>query len=218
MRKKRKIFTEAMEAETNAFEKLQETDDEEVETDWTDGLELEFSNEDFEDVSFEDESDDDTAEEDEVEYDDDDATEGQSEEQESEEQEELEDIDLAEFEPSVSNPVKRIPDAGVLSIVNSNNGKRVVISSDVMEKMQKPTTVQIGYSKDAIAISRELGSQYTPYTLKKSGAKSIIYCTELVKQITDYYGLDFSDRTSITFSDVTYRTLNGRIVALISVK
>jgi len=127
-------------------------------------------------------------------------------------------FDMNDFAPSVSNLVNRIPEAGILSVINSTNGKRVVISPQVIDNIDNPSIVQIGYSDQAIAIGSHLGVGFTSYPLNKSGAKSIIYRTELVKQITENYDLDFTNRTSITFADVMYHKNNGHTVALISVK
>jgi len=129
------------------------------------------------------------------------------------------DLDLSEFTPSVCNQKgKAGGKAGVLSVVNSNNGMRVVLSKELMEHLNYPKTVQVGLADHRIAISEYLGDDYTSYPMSKSGTKSIIYRSELVKQMTERYQLDFRDRTSITFSEVTYKELHGEPIALIKVK
>ena len=48
--------------------------------------------------------------------------------------------------------------------------------------------------------------------------KGIIYCSELVLEITKLYNLDFSDRTSITFDNIQYQSIQGVNVAIVKVR
>lgn len=128
------------------------------------------------------------------------------------------DLDLSEFTPSVCNQKgKAGGKAGVLSVVNSNNGMRVVLSKELMEHLNYPKTVQVGLADHRIAISEYLGDDYTSYPMSKSGTKSIIYRSELVKQMTERYQLDFSHRTSITLVDVKYKSNGRNTIAFIKV-
>lgn len=127
-----------------------------------------------------------------------------------------EDLDLSGFTPSVSKQQRRETDkAGAISIVSSKNGTRVMLSRDVMKHLHHPETVQFGFSNQMIAIAEYLGDDYTSYSMRQSGTKSIVYSTELVKQITERYGLDFRNRTSITFWNVKYKQIGPKTVAFI---
>lgn len=127
-------------------------------------------------------------------------------------------IDLSEFTPSVCTQQGRLVEkAGVMSIVHSKNGMRVALSRELMERLHHPDTVQFGFSDHQIAISGYLGDPFTSYSMNHSGTKSIIYRSELVKQITDRYMLDFSNRTSITFTEVRYKENGVNPIALIQV-
>ncbi|WP_419877956.1 hypothetical protein [Brevibacillus centrosporus] len=128
------------------------------------------------------------------------------------------DIDLSEFTPSVCNQQGRtVSKAGAMSVVSSKNGTRVALSQGVIEHLHHPDSIQIGFSDHQIAIAKHLGDHYTSYSMKQSGTKSIIYCKELVKQITERYGLDFRNRTSITLSEVKYVGNGNSTVAFIQV-
>ncbi|GGJ80908.1 hypothetical protein GGR02_003510 [Anoxybacillus voinovskiensis] len=130
-----------------------------------------------------------------------------------------EEFDFSAFTPFKTKPVTRTSEAGVLSIVYSKkNGKRVAISPDVIREIGNPKTVQIARSPKAIAISEHLGEWNANYELKTAAGKRIIYSSDLVRHLVDYYNLNFEDRTSITFSDVSYRTHNGKKVAIIPIK
>ncbi|WJQ81021.1 hypothetical protein [Brevibacillus brevis] len=137
----------------------------------------------------------------------------------NESSEDIDSLDLSEFTPSIcEQPGRALRQSGVISVVNSKNGVRVALSKELIERLSHPKTIQIGFSDHLIAISENLGDRYTSYTMQKSGSKSIIYRSKLVKQITEKYRLDFSNRTSVTFTEVSYKSLGGKIVALISVK
>jgi hypothetical protein len=136
-----------------------------------------------------------------------------------EQQEELEEavFDSTNLVPSISKSINRIPEPGVVSIVNSKkNGKRVAIASDVHSRLNQPQCLQVGFIDGNLVLGEYLGDEYTSYTLKKQAAKYIIYSKELVEQITEHCELDFSKRTSITFPKATYLKMAGEVVAIIS--
>lgn len=135
-------------------------------------------------------------------------------------EEELEEADFAisDLIPSISTVVSRIAEAGVLSVINSNNGKRVSFSSEIYERLKQPTTFQVAYLESQMVIGQHLGDEHPSYYLKKQGAKRVIYNKELVDQITKHCGLDFTNRTSITFPTATYQKINGNIVAVIGME
>lgn len=147
-------------------------------------------------------------------------------EQDEEENEQIElsqdeqGVDLSEFTPSVCEQLGRaFGEAGVLSIVNSKkNGKRVSLSRELMEQLANTETVQIGFTDQLIAISEYLGDQYTSYMLRKSGSKSIIYSSELVKQITEKYHLNFTNRTSFTFTEASYKSQGDKKIAFVNIR
>lgn len=140
------------------------------------------------------------------------------EEDEEEQKEELEEFKFSfdEIIPSISNPVNRIPEAGVMSVVNSKNGKRVSIAKDVIESIGQPASIQVGFIDTRIVVGEYLGEAYTSYTLKKQGAKHIIYNKDLVEQVTNHYQLDFTNRTSVTFPKATYQRRDEMRVAIIT--
>ncbi|MEC1375847.1 hypothetical protein P9D39_16270 [Heyndrickxia oleronia] len=117
--------------------------------------------------------------------------------------------------PSISTKKNMIPDAGVLSVVNSNNGKRIAVSREVHNGLGNPMALQFGFINGGIVIGENLGDTFTLYELKKLGAKHMIYNKELVEQVTNHCNLDFTNCTSFTFSKVTYQKMNDSIVAII---
>lgn len=127
--------------------------------------------------------------------------------------------DLEGFQPSSSKTTSRSNlIAGVMSVINSNCGKRVMLSKDLMDKLNNPTKVTMSFSEESIAIGITLPNNNNQLTIKPSGKKGVIYSAGIVSEIIDKYGLDFSNRTSITFSQVEYIEVDGATIAIINAK
>lgn len=123
--------------------------------------------------------------------------------------------DLSDFKPSTCQDTKRIKGTGGLSIVYSGNGKRVAINQGMSEQLGHPTSLQIGMNDHILAIGESLGDTHTDYTLTEQGNYRIIYNSELVKDLIDYYALDFSNRTSRTFPILDVQDVDGSVVVYI---
>lgn len=126
---------------------------------------------------------------------------------------------LEMFQPASSTTVSRSNlKEGIMSVVNSNCGKRVALSKDLMDKLNNPSKVAMSFSEESIAIGITLPNNNNQLTIKPSGKKGVIYSAGIVSEITEKYGLDFNKRTSITFSEVDYIEVNGSTIAVIIVK
>ncbi len=127
--------------------------------------------------------------------------------------------ELDMFQPSVSKTTRRGNfKAGAMSIVKSNCGKRIMISKEVMDKLNNPSKIVISFSDERIAIGQYLPNNNNQLDLKMVGKKGIIYSASLVTEIAEKYKLDFSTRTSMTFTEVNYVESNGYTVAIIKIK
>ncbi|MGG3162164.1 MULTISPECIES: hypothetical protein [unclassified Geobacillus] len=129
-------------------------------------------------------------------------------------------VDLSRFSPSISNgSITGTGEAGVLSIINSkSNGKRITLSSQLLEKLGCPRRVQFSFSDDEIAVGEELPENTHSFNVNKYGAKGVIYSAGLVQEITERFDLDFTSRVSITFRDVRYVPIGDKNVAIITVR
>lgn len=129
-----------------------------------------------------------------------------------------ESVDLDSFKPSESKSInKGIAEAGIMSIINSKTGKRIIVSREIMEKLNKPERIVMSFSEDKIAIGEQLPNNDNYINIKVLKSKGIIYSAGIVKEITDLYKLDFSNKTSITFLDVEYVKYEDNVVAIITV-
>jgi len=109
--------------------------------------------------------------------------------------------------------------AGVISIINSeNNGKRISLSKELMQRLNCPKTVQFSFFDDGIAIAEDLPDNEFSFTIKEWKEKYLIYSTQLVNEITEAFDLNFNGITSQTFHKVQYSTFEETPVALISIK
>ena len=130
-----------------------------------------------------------------------------------------ESVDLDSFKPSESKSInKGIAEAGIMSIINSKTGKRIIVSREIMEKLNKPERIVMSFSEDKIAIGEQLPNNDNYINIKVLKSKGIIYSAGIVKEITDLYKLDFSNKTSITFLDVEYVKYEENVVAIITVE
>jgi hypothetical protein len=119
---------------------------------------------------------------------------------------------------SIRGVSKNTGKAGVFSVVKSDNGNRITIVNEIMEKLNNPYMLQIAFSNDSIAISEKIPNNDSLFNIRRSGNKSIIYSTKLVKMIAEMYELDFSNRTSITFYEVEYISDDEYTTAIIKIK
>ena len=132
----------------------------------------------------------------------------------------VEEFDSSKFSPSKSRSTSRVSlDSGILSVINSKeNGKRITLSKELLEKLNNPEQLQFAFANDAIAIGEELLDSETYFYVKTSGKKGIVYASGLVNEITKEFSLDFSDRVCITFYEVKYLSNGEYPVAIIKIK
>ncbi|MHC1723202.1 MAG: hypothetical protein AB9836_08370 [Aminipila sp.] len=110
-------------------------------------------------------------------------------------------------------------EAGVLSIVNAKTGARITVANTLLEQIGNPTELQVSYDKvkKAIIVGEQLNNENS-YPIRKSGSKGVIYTKGLVDEITEAMGLDFSNRSSITFQEAEYLQDEQYAVAIIKIR
>ncbi|MGN7454457.1 hypothetical protein ACTHPH_06555 [Paenibacillus pasadenensis] len=107
--------------------------------------------------------------------------------------------------------------ASMLTIINTKRcGKRVAVAEEVKKKLGDPVSIQIAFDDEGILLGENLGLKGDcRFTLRASGKKAVIYSSQLAEEITSLFGLDFSNKTSISFQGVTYLEYSGRPAAYI---
>lgn len=105
---------------------------------------------------------------------------------------------------------------GVCTVINSKkNGKRVILKKEIMDYLKNPAKIEVGFTEDGIVIAEKLPENGVEFSIKKMGNRMVIYSSELVKEITQLFNLDFSNRVSITFTESEkYDDLDNPIVKI----
>jgi len=140
-------------------------------------------------------------------------------EDESQEQFDSQDSDgdftLDELIPVKTKAISKVVgDPGVLSIIKSDNGgKRITFAKNIMEKLNNPVKLQVALARKGIVVGEQIPNKTGHFPVKKSGAKGVIYSGGLVEEIAKEYNLDFSNRVSITFQKVVYKSMDGQTLA-----
>lgn len=123
---------------------------------------------------------------------------------------------LLEFTPATSESKSRsASEKGAISIIKSKVGTRIALSSELMNKIGNPESVQVSFMNGALAIAAVLPNNTIRHPLRKSGKKAIIYASDLVNEAIHKLNLDFSEKTSITFTRVEYQEYEDNTIAII---
>ena len=96
------------------------------------------------------------------------------------------------------------------SVIKINQGVATIINTEKSGK-------RIVFSNNAIAVGERLPDNQNFLSIKYSKTKGTIYSAGIVNELTEMYQLDFSNRTSITFSEVNYTTYENYKVAIITI-
>lgn len=119
---------------------------------------------------------------------------------------------------SAENTARSLATKGVFTLVKAKTGNRVVISKEANEYLQNLNTLQFSYNEDSLIIGTKLPNNNNNFNVKAYKNKSIVYSVPLVREISEKFQLDFSDRTSMTFHEAEYTSYEGSPVLIIKIK
>ena len=105
------------------------------------------------------------------------------------------------------------------SIVNSaNNGKRIMFSKGLLEKLGNPTTVKfmVLTEEGVLIVGENLGAEKA-YKFSEAN-KKIIYCGGVINSLVEDFSIDFEGRTSRSFAEIDIGSYNDNPVAIIKLK
>lgn len=90
-----------------------------------------------------------------------------------------------------------------ISITNHRNGKRITLSPALYEGLNKPDKLKFAFDDEekVMLIASELDGIKNAYQVKGDD-RAIIYNSSLVECATDAMQLDFSDVSSMTFTNI----------------
>lgn len=116
------------------------------------------------------------------------------------------------------NIVRSIGRAGAISIINANTGNRVTIAKECYSAIGNPVKLQFALTDNNLIVGEKVLEDNNDFNVKVSNGKAIIYSSALVKEITENFNLDFSNKTSLTFSDFQYSTTDGVEIMIVKIK
>lgn len=127
------------------------------------------------------------------------------------------------FAAATSAQVERISShngAGTMSlgIVNSkSNGRRLTLSKSLSKALDLEDTAYIlpMASSDVVLITKDKVFPSSSLLTLSGDDKKIIYNSDAVHTLTKLFELDFSNRTSLSISDVTIEDHDGTPVAIV---
>ena len=96
---------------------------------------------------------------------------------------------------------------GVITVVDGGKfGRRIAISKDLYVELELEDTVQVAFEDESILMGKFINENANMYVLRTQGAKHMIYCASLVREITQRLELEFAreNKTSITFNSVEF--------------
>ena len=103
-------------------------------------------------------------------------------------------------------------------VVNSkNNGKRLSFSKALAKELdlEEKFNIMPLSSKGVLMVAKKLPFGRVSVGTLKGDEKKICYGADLVELVTGCFGLDFAERTSMSFSDIEFNEKDGVKVALI---
>ena len=106
---------------------------------------------------------------------------------------------------------------GGFGVINTSRVKRVTLTKKIYGKLKEPKVVQVALLDEEVLIGEVIPNCKESHMVRQTsnGGGVCIYCAELVKAITKKYQLDFSDCSSMTFSDIEYCRQDGKRIAVV---
>ena len=88
---------------------------------------------------------------------------------------------------------------GVLTLICSKNGNRLMISKELAETLDLADTVKIGFIGENLVLGKHLPGDSNEFSLKKQGKKLIVYSAEAVRLIAQTQEISFENGVSFTW-------------------
>lgn len=114
-----------------------------------------------------------------------------------------------------------VPSVGI--VYTPRNGKRLSISNALFDLLGQPKQLAIAFTDTQLALGSELPMNAQKYPFSPDKYTHIIYRSAVVHQIIKQFGLDFSDVTSKSYTDVCMDSFTNELgftvpVAIVTMK
>lgn len=106
---------------------------------------------------------------------------------------------------------------GGFGVINTSKVKRITLTKKIYGKLKEPEAVQVALLDEEVLVGEVIPNCKESHLVRQTsnGGGVCIYCAGLVKAITEKYQLDFSDCSSITFSNIEYCRQDGKRIAVV---
>ena len=109
---------------------------------------------------------------------------------------------------------------GIMSVIFSeSNGKRLLFSKEIVDTLCVDDEIYISNNGTSIMLCADpMSGNGNPFILKDyAGGRKVLYCSDLVKEVSEILNLDFTDCVCNTINQVKYVNDNetGKNFALI---
>ncbi|MGM1417910.1 hypothetical protein [Bacillus cereus group sp. BceL294] len=101
--------------------------------------------------------------------------------------------------------------ASFLSIVKADTGTSIRLTKDATAKLNNPTRLSVGFTGAYLVLCNADELNVSSYKGSFKNDRTIVYNTGLVEAIIKQFNLDFSNKTSISFSEGRYKQ-QGRVI------
>ena len=121
-----------------------------------------------------------------------------------------------QLEEFLSTKITAFPGIGnkgssFLSIVKADTGTSIRLTKDATAKLNNPTRFSVGFTGAYLVLCNADELNVSSYKGSFKNGRTIIYNTGLVEAIIKQFNLDFSNKTSISFSEGYYKQ-QGRAI------
>ena len=105
-------------------------------------------------------------------------------------------------------------------LVNNVNGKRITISKALSQKLHLDDTAYISLvpEQNALLVSATPVTEKSCKCLLRGADKKTSYSAQVISTITTVFNLDFTQKTSLSFSDIELDVVNDIDVAVINIE
>lgn len=126
--------------------------------------------------------------------------------------------DIENIVPASSPSVERANNRqGIVTLIYSKDGKRIVLSKDLVQELVIKDKVKIGFLDEALIIGRELPNVKQSYPVKAlSRGKKVIYSAQLTQEILERLKLDLRGGVSRTLYNITCIEWKNNFIAKIT--
>ena len=96
---------------------------------------------------------------------------------------------------------------GIMSVIFSErNGKRLLFSKDLVDTLCVEDEIYISNNGTSIMLCADpMSGNGNPFILKDyAGGRKVLYCSDLVKEVSEILNLDFTDCVCNTITKVKY--------------